>query len=32
MQNVFTGVVAERYDEDCAEISTPEALAIVAAW
>ena len=27
MQNVFTGVVAERYDEDCAEISTPEALA-----
>lgn len=27
MQNVFTGVVAARYDEDCAEISTPEALA-----
>jgi SAM-dependent methyltransferase len=27
MQNVFTGVVASRYDEDCAEISTPEALA-----
>jgi SAM-dependent methyltransferase len=27
MQNVFTGAVAERYDEDCAEISTPEALA-----
>jgi len=24
---VFTGVVAERYDEDCAEISTAEALA-----
>ena len=27
MQNVFTGAVAKRYDEDCAEISTPEALA-----
>ena len=27
MQNVFTGEVAQRYDEDCAEISTPEALA-----
>ena len=26
MQNVFTGIVAQRYDEDCAEISTPEAL------
>ena len=27
MQNVFTGVVAQRYDEDCASISTEEALA-----
>jgi SAM-dependent methyltransferase len=27
MQNVFIGEVAESYDEDCAAISTPEALA-----
>ena len=27
MQNVFVGEVAERYDEDCADISTPAALA-----
>jgi SAM-dependent methyltransferase len=27
MQNVFTGEVAATYDADCAEISTPEALA-----
>lgn len=27
MQNVFVGEVAARYDQDCAEISTPEALA-----
>lgn len=27
MQNTFVGEIAERYDEDCAEISTPEALA-----
>ncbi|MBI4900617.1 MAG: class I SAM-dependent methyltransferase [Actinobacteria bacterium] len=27
MQNVFVGEVADRYDEDCAEISTPAALA-----
>lgn len=27
MQNVFTGEVAAQYDADCAEISTPEALA-----
>src|SRR5487761_1980663 len=27
MQNVFTGAVAKQYDEGCAEISTPEALA-----
>src|SRR5665647_410703 len=26
MQNVFTGDVAARYDEDCASIATPEAL------
>jgi SAM-dependent methyltransferase len=26
MQNVFVGEVADRYDEDCAEISTPAAL------
>ena len=26
MQNVFTGLVAARYDEDCASISTEEAL------
>jgi hypothetical protein len=26
MQNVFTGDVAARYDEDCASISTEEAL------
>ncbi|MHB1008756.1 MAG: methyltransferase domain-containing protein [Propionibacteriaceae bacterium] len=27
MQNAFIGEVAERYDEDCADISTPAALA-----
>ncbi|MGC3993917.1 MAG: class I SAM-dependent methyltransferase [Propionicimonas sp.] len=27
MQNIFTGEVAERYDADCADVSTPEALA-----